>query len=306
MSDTTKSKLKQGHNEALGIKEKRLAPRSVEDYYARNEHLKEFPTSVLRKAWFTLAHLLLEPGAHVLDMGCTTGVLSYAMATLNPDIKITAIDLDKGLIKEAKKMYKRPNLTFLHADINSESLVKQIGEPVDAIINSFILHNIYSNAQYDDRPVISTLERQFDLLKPGGQIFIRDYAMPPPGEYVLLEMPDIESTGKNLNQLSEADLLVWYSENARPREEKGCDGFFLEELPPRFPQTRLFRLPYKWAYEFIMRKDDRASWENELPKEYTFFTQREYRKNLRALGARVLFTMITEHLWEHRRQALLL
>jgi hypothetical protein len=90
--------------------------------------------------------------------------------------------------------------------------------------------------------------------------------------------------------MSEADLLVWYSEHARPRQDPGCGGFFLEELPGRFPRTRLFYLPYKWAYEFIMRKDDRSVWEKELPMEYTFFTPHEFRKELSALGARVMYS----------------
>ncbi|MGB0720017.1 MAG: hypothetical protein ACPGRX_06065, partial [Bdellovibrionales bacterium] len=89
--------------------------------------------------------------------------------------------------------------------------------------------------------------------------------------------------------LSEAELLMWYAEHARPRQDPGCGGFFLEELPERFPRTRLFKLPYKWAYEFVMRKDDRRQWDAELPMEYTFFTQREFKKELRALGARVQY-----------------
>lgn len=289
MSDSTANKLSSGHKKAIGIEERvKTAPQTVEEYYARNEHLKQFPTSVIRRAWFTLAHLLLEPHSHLVDMGCGDGLQSYAMATLNPQIKVTAIDQNKENIKEAKKKYKRPNLEYICADITNGAGFKE--NSVDAVVNSFVLHQVYSHSKYNDRPVVTTLENQLKILKPGGLIFIRDYAMPPPGEYVLLEMPDVESIGKSLKDLSEADLLVWYSENARPREAKGCDGFFLEELPPRFPQTRLFRLPYKWAYEFIMRKDHREKWEDELPKEYTFFTQREYRKNLRALGTRVLYT----------------
>src|SRR5690606_18341862 len=99
------------------------------------------------------------------------------------------------------------------------------------------------------------------LLKNEGLMLIRDYALPQRGEYVLLEMPDTISRGKDIKSMSEADLLVWYSERARPKDDPGCHGFFLEELPPRFPQTRLFRLPYKWAYEFITRKDNRTMFE---------------------------------------------
>ena len=135
-----------------------------------------------------------------------------------------------------------------------------------------------------------TLEQHFKWLKNGGVMFIRDYARPPPEEFVQLELKDKPSLGDAMKALSDVDLLIWYSEHARPRQDAGCGGFFLEELPPKRPYTRLFRLPYKWAYEFIMRKDKREKWEKELPLEYTFFTQREFRKELKSLGARVLYS----------------
>lgn len=279
------------HRQAFGIDEDEIpVPKSiaVDEYFKRHKELKDIPAETIRKAWFTMAHLVLEPGAHVANMSCQDGMMSYVMAVLNPHIKITGVDIDKKVIRKAQQKYQLPNLEFRIGDAGEDGVFEK--ESLDAIVNSFILHIIYSNSKYNDRPVVNALENQFSFLKKGGLMFIRDYAMPPPGEYVLLEMPDEPSKGTDLTSLSEADLLVWYSEHARPREERGCHGFFLEELPPRYPQTRLFRLPYKWAYEFMTRKNDRKNWENELPKEYTFFTQREYRKNLRALGARVLYT----------------
>ena len=253
----------------------------------RNLLLKDMDAAVISKAWFTLSHLLLDEGAHVIDMGCDDGAMTYAMAAMNPKVKFTGLDKAKRQINKAKEKYKLFNLDFKVGDASSEIFE---AESVDAIINSYILHEIYSASRYNERIVSDTLRKHFKALKKGGVMFIRDYARPPPEAFVLLEMPDEPSKGKDLARLSDPDLLVWYSEHARPRQDAGCGGFFLEELPERFPQTRLFRLPYKWAYEFIMRKDDRSHWETELPMEYTFFTKREFRKELRALGARVQYS----------------
>src|SRR5690606_12006859 len=66
----------------------------------RNELLKGIPYEVVRKAWFTLSHLLLDDGAHIADMGCGDGQMAYAMAVLNPKMKITAIDKSKRLINK--------------------------------------------------------------------------------------------------------------------------------------------------------------------------------------------------------------
>ncbi len=253
----------------------------------RNLLLKNIEPAVIRKAWFTLSHLLLEEGSHVIDMGCDDGAMTYAMAAMNPKVKFTGLDKAKRQINKAKEKYKLFNLDYKVGDSTSNIFEP---ESVDAIVNSYILHEIYSASRYNERIVSETIRTHFKALKKGGMMFIRDYARPPPGEFVLMEMPDEPSHGKALTKLSDADLLIWYAEHARPKQDAGCGGFFLEELPERFPRTRLFRLPYKWAYEFIMRKDERAHWESELPMEYTFFTMREFRKELGGLGARVQYS----------------
>lgn len=253
----------------------------------RNLLLKDVEPAVIRKAWFTLSHLLLDDGAKVVDMGCDDGAMTYAMAVMNPKVRFTGLDKNKRQINKAKEKYKLHNLDFKIGDAAGEIFEE---ESLDAIINSYILHEVYSGQRYNEAIVSETLETHFKALKKNGVMFIRDYARPPPEDFVLLEMPDVPSTGSDLAHLSEADLLIWYAEHARPRQDAGCGGFFLEELPERFPRTRLFRLPYKWAYEFIMRKDDRTHWETELPMEYTFYTMLQFRRELRALGARVQYS----------------
>lgn len=253
----------------------------------RNYLLRDIPYHTVRRAWFTLSHILLDDGAQVLDMGCNTGELTYAMAVLSPKIRFIGIDRSKKNISKAKSKFKLHNLEFKLGDVTSD-LFK--ANTIDAVIDSFILHQVFSNSRYNEKIVSDTLRKQLNMLKDGGILFIRDYAKPQAGEYVLMEMHDRPSKGKTLAGLSEADLLVWYSEHARPKQDPGCGGFFLEELPPRFPKTRLFRLPYKWAYEFIMRKDSREKWENNLPFEYTFYTVNDFRNELRALGTRVEYS----------------
>lgn len=257
-------------------------------YYEKYEGLRNISPKVIRNAWFTMAHLLVSSGSHLVDMGCMTGQMTYAMALMNPDIQFTGIDWNKKFINQAQKNYELPNLDFKLGTADGADNV----EPgsMDGLINSYILHEIYSHSKFSERSVVDTLDAQFKLLKPEAYLYIRDYAMPPPNEYVLMEMPAKETNSKNPENMSEPELLVWYSQHARPQKNGQSTGFFMEELPPRFPNTRLFKLPYKWAYEFLMRKDHRSEIEAELAKEYTFFTQREFRKNIRQLGGRVLYT----------------
>ncbi len=262
-------------------------PSKINYIEERNLLLQDVPYVNVKKAWFALSHLLVRDGAVVVDMGCGNGQMAYAMAALCPKAKFIGVDKSKKTIQEAQKTYELPNLEFKVGDVSGDLFEP---ESIDFIINSMTLHEIFSDARYNERIVNDTLRKQFEMLRNDGVMYIHDYAKPAHDEYVLIEMRDKTSRGDALADLSEVDLLVWYSEHAQPKQDPGCGGFFLEELPPRFPKTRLFRLPYKWAYEFIMRKDKREIWEDELPYEYTFYTVDEFRKEITSLGARMEYS----------------
>lgn len=251
------------------------------------ELLKDIPVHVIKKAWFTLAHTLLDPDAQVIDAGCADGAMTYAMAVLNPTAQITGVDIDAETIKQAQKKYARPNLTFRVGNIFQDLAP---ANSADVIVNSFILHEIYSASHSNERLITTTLDAQYRALKENGVIIIRDHLMPTPGEYLLLEFKDEVSKGDDLMSMTEADLLIWYSEMARAGHHDEGSGFFIEELPPNYPKTRLFRVPAKWAHEFVLRKHDRKRLQEELAKEYAFYTEQDFRKDLRALGARVTYT----------------
>lgn len=277
--DDEGSRIKQSQTQASLDVRKRLEERKT--------LLRDIPAPIIRKAWFSLSHLLLEEGSLVADIGMGHGKMIYTMAALRPDLKFIGVDQNEDFVSNAEESLKLPNLAFRHERANSAMFPNN---SLDAIVNSFMLHEVYSHAKYSDKAVKNILEQQFNFLKIDGMMFIRDFAMPNPDEYVLLEMPDKPSYGDGFLTMSDPDLLIWFSEHARKKQKDHCTGFFLEELSPRYPNTRLFRCPHKWAYEFILRKDSRSEWDSELPKEYTFFTERDYRKTLRSFNARVLYT----------------
>lgn len=249
--------------------------------------LASVPEAVIRKAWFTMAHLVLQPGAKIVDIGSSDGSMIFAMAVMNPDYKFIGVDVDRHMVRQARDLYQLDNLEFVCGNM-ADALMPE--SSVDAIIHSFSLHEVYSQTNCSDRAVNAIIENHFRWLKPDGLMFIRDFSLPE-SSYVLLEMPDEPSSpADGVFGLSEPELLIQYSEKARPRDDPAHRGFYLEELPPRFPQTRLFRLPYKWAYEFVLRKDDREYWDEELHKEYAFMTERDMRRMIKSLDARLLYS----------------
>ncbi len=262
--------------------------KSIEETIAEYKALlNSVPDAVIRKAWFTMSHLILPPGAKIVDMGCADGSMIFAMAVMNPDYYFIGVDHDRNLVRQARDLYQLKNLEFVCADIGETPVPEN---SVDAIISSFILHEIYSQSQCNEKIVETIIQNHFKCLKTDGLLFIRDFSLPE-SSYVLLEMPDEPSDlNDGVYGLSEPELLIQYSEKARPIDDPKHRGFYLEELPPRFPRTRLFRLPYKWAYEFILRKDDREYWNEELHKEYSFLTERDMRRLLKTYDARLLYT----------------
>ncbi len=286
-----------------GREEKLLGPNAPE--VINNPLLKNIPNSIIRRAWFTMAHLVLVKDAEVLDIRCQTGIITYTMAALNPEISFIGMDRDVNLVDKAKKKYNLPNLKFISGEIEANFIPK---ESVDAIVNSFTLHEIYSENNCSEKSVLRSLERQFELLKENGYVFIQGHFMVPEEDYVLLEILEEVRSSKHRRRVSDIELLTLYSENARSRDDDNYRGFYMEELPPRFPRTRLFRLQAKWAHEFVLRRDNRKKWLSELHhefasreqkrqkwldeihKEYTFFTPHDFDRTLRNNGARILYT----------------
>lgn len=256
------------------------------DDAARQRMTIEMPEFIQKKAALISAHFLLPAGARVVDMGCDTGEVTYMLAVLNPRVEFIGIDRDAEAIAFARKTYRLPNLSFRLTDISIPDLDDA---SVDGIINSNILHHVYSNGGYNPEEVTHLLEKQIQKLKPGGTMLVRDYVMPPTDEFVLMELPNLPSEGNSPLTMSDADLLVSFSQTARPMVS-GCEGFFIEELMPRRDGTRLFRLPHKWAKEFIHRKNYRKNWQKELREEYTFYTWQDYRREFARLGMRMVFS----------------
>lgn len=258
----------------------------AKDEAARQRYVIDMPEFIQKKAALISAHFLLPAGARVVDMGCETGEITYMLAALNPRAEIIGIDRDAKAIEFARKTYRLPNLSYRQSDISIPDLDD---ESVDGIINSNMLHHVYSAGGYNAEEVTMLLEKQIQKLKVGGTMLIRDYVKPPEEEFVLLELPNVPSKGNSPLLMSDADLLVSFSQTARPMIS-GCEGFFIEEQMPRREGTRLFRLPHKWAKEFIHRKNYRTHWEKELKEEYTFFTWADYRREFARLGLRMVFS----------------
>ena len=107
---------------------------------------------------------LIPDEAHVLDLGCGYGFLSYMLHFLNPDRKVTGVDYDEEKIAVANAGYlKEDTLSFFHADVTQYPITRH-----DVIIISDVLHYLGTPQQED------LLNRAAAALSPDGVLIIRD------------------------------------------------------------------------------------------------------------------------------------
>ena len=142
----------------------------------RDRLLTGIDPAIIRNAWFALSHLFVPDGAQIAHIASGDGTMTYAMAALRPRLHFIGLDKDRRTINKARETYELDNLKFKTGDATGETFEP---ESLDAVINSYALHEIYSHARYSETAVQETLKTQFQALKKEGIIFIRDYASPP-------------------------------------------------------------------------------------------------------------------------------
>ncbi|MBU6234321.1 MAG: methyltransferase domain-containing protein [Alphaproteobacteria bacterium] len=266
---------------------------------AEDSFLKSLPHEVVLRAKYIVSHLLLPEGATVLDLQCDTGALTAAMAYLNPRLNFIGLDRNRQLIMRARARFKTAQLDNLGFEVGDALNLRRADDSVDAIVASNLLGDIYSRGNYDETRIADMMGRLFKLLKADGLMVIHDYAMPEADEYVQIEFPvpirdprHFRLYGTPIGKTQgerEIELLQWFSENASARD--AVKGFYLEELPPHVPYTRCFRLPAKWAYEFIIRKQNIRKFKANIGHQHTCLTEADYDRVLgRNIGARILLT----------------
>lgn len=118
--------------------------------------------NVLRER--TLDELDIQPGSHVLELGCGTGALTEKL--IQRGALVTAVDQSKAMLWRAHR--RAPSATFVQRDI----LSLNCDQKFDRVLIAFVLHHM------DIKARISTLNIARDALRTGGLIGILDWVEP--------------------------------------------------------------------------------------------------------------------------------
>src|SRR4051794_21459662 len=113
----------------------------------------------------------IAPGQEVLDVGCGTGNLSFAVLAAQPDARVTGLDPDEDALRRAAhKALRRglsPTLVQGYADrIPAEDA------SLDHVVSSLALHHV------DDDGRTAFARDALRALRPGGRITIADFGGP--------------------------------------------------------------------------------------------------------------------------------
>lgn len=158
-------KIPSGKGKGLGMLEKMDA-----FFNSRLEGYDEHQLNCIESARdfypFTAECLPKEAGAHILDLGCGTGLELEEYFKRNPSAKVTGIDLASGMLDALKKKLPKMALTLI---LGSYFDVPFGQETFDAAVSVESLHHFTKEEK------ISLYTKLYDALKRGGFFILTDY-----------------------------------------------------------------------------------------------------------------------------------
>ena len=138
-----------------------------------DEHMLSEIESATEFYPFTAAQLPMDAGCTVLDLGCGTGLELSEYFKLNPDAKITGIDLSAGMLSALKVKFPDKNINL----ICDSYFDAPLGENVyDAALSVESLHHFTKEEK------IPLYKKLCKALKSGGYFILTDYFASTPEE----------------------------------------------------------------------------------------------------------------------------
>ncbi|SDL09070.1 Methyltransferase domain-containing protein [Nocardioides sp. YR527] len=116
----------------------------------------------------------IEPGQSVLDVGCGTANLSFAVLRSVPGAVVTGHDPDAGALRIAARKAGRRGVRLSLVQGYADRLLPEDGS-VDHIVSSLALHHV------DDAGREGFGREAHRILRPGGRVTIVDFGAPDHG-----------------------------------------------------------------------------------------------------------------------------
>ena len=114
----------------------------------------------------------LQPGHHVLEIGCGTGTLLMAIARRQPAAHLTGLDPDPKALARARRKADAAAVP-VRLDRGFSDTLPYADASFDRVFSCFMLHHLGDAAEK-----VRTLGEIRRVLKPGGELHLLDFTQP--------------------------------------------------------------------------------------------------------------------------------
>lgn len=115
----------------------------------------------------------IAPGQTVVDVGCGTGNLSFAVLAAHQDARVTGLDPDGDSLRRAARKARRRRVSLTLVQGYADRIPAEDAS-LDHVVSSLALHHV------DDDSRVAFAHDALRTLRPGGKVTIVDFGGPAP------------------------------------------------------------------------------------------------------------------------------
>ena len=235
----------------------------------------------------------VKPGV-IIDAAAGAGPLEIPLGEKFTDSKIIAVDIAPDMVDRLKNRFKgKPNIEVVRANVRDYVP----SEKADTILHISTLHEVHSANGRSHLPVMQTLRNDWNNLKEGGRLIIRDGVQPPPETVFVKPISQFGAERfpifvKGFGSVRNVEFKIGEEGNdLKWHELKGADTRHLLGSLIRMHSQDVSELLSKYFYSEV-------NLPIELKEQFGIWTLEEYKEVLKGLGFSILHaeTFILDYL----------
>jgi ubiquinone/menaquinone biosynthesis C-methylase UbiE len=205
---------------------------------------------------------LIEHAQNIVEVGCGNGVVLDILSHNFPFSQVWGIDMDP-IMCEAANNRGLSNVKTLCADATNISFIDN--ESIDTVIYCSTLHEVFSHG--GSVQVTASLNEAARVLRPGGNVIIRDSVKPSPGTTKIRFKQD------------------WI----KNQFYKYIEDYQLVERKLHSFEDGTFSVENSYLFEFLTKYFYEVGWDKEMQEVYGYYTEEEFRSELRGAGFEITY-----------------